>query len=198
MTSVQFGRGSTQPTEPHRVHLKCAQISYQSQSGSLSSGTSALVPAAGAGISIGRANAIDQDSSEAFRPHVGGATSCPVAKSGVGFAAPRHATLERHKGKAANFQLVVDWNAAKLQRVVGVENRYRECAVRALCGASGFDAVSAAATSADRVRAFKSDNLRSTAFVDRLRAAAIVLSKPFSFFSAFPSSTCFALGSGLD
>jgi hypothetical protein len=29
------------PTEPHCVHLKCAQTSYQSQSGSLSSGTSA-------------------------------------------------------------------------------------------------------------------------------------------------------------
>src|SRR5205814_7360731 len=39
--SVQFGRGSTQPTEPHCVHLKCAQTSYQLQFGSLSSSTMA-------------------------------------------------------------------------------------------------------------------------------------------------------------
>jgi hypothetical protein len=93
------------------------------------------VPAAGAAISIARAHAVDQDGSEALRLHVGWATGGSVAKSGVGFAAPRHAPLERHKGEAANFQLVVDWNAAELQRVVGVENRYRECAVQALCGA---------------------------------------------------------------
>jgi hypothetical protein len=80
-----------------------------------------IVPAAGAGISIGRPNTVDQDRPEALRFHVGWAASGPVAKSGVGFTAPRHATLERHKGEAANFQLVVDWNAAKLQRVVGLQ-----------------------------------------------------------------------------
>jgi len=37
-----LGRGSTHPTLPHFVHLKCAQMSYQSQSGKRSSGTLAL------------------------------------------------------------------------------------------------------------------------------------------------------------
>jgi hypothetical protein len=85
------------------VNLKCAQIS------------------AGRGSRSGGPNTVDQDRPEALRFHVGWAASGPVAKSGVGFTAPRHATLERHKGEAANFQLVVDWNAAKLQRVVGLQ-----------------------------------------------------------------------------
>ena len=79
-----------------------------------------IVPAAGRGSRSGGPNTVDQDRPEALRFHVGWAASGPVAKSGVGFTAPRHATLERHKGEAANFQLVVDWNAAKLQRVVGL------------------------------------------------------------------------------
>jgi hypothetical protein len=37
-----------------------------------------------------RADAIDEDGSEAFRLHVGGPAGRPVAKSGVGFAAPGH------------------------------------------------------------------------------------------------------------
>jgi hypothetical protein len=49
-----------------------------------------IVPAAGAGIPLGRADAIDQDGFEAFRPHVCGATIGQVAKSRVGFSAPGH------------------------------------------------------------------------------------------------------------
>src|ERR1043166_3761457 len=52
ITSFQFGRGPTQPTEPHRVHLKCAQISYQHQSGSLS-WHEGIMPTAGAGPPLG-------------------------------------------------------------------------------------------------------------------------------------------------
>jgi len=37
MTSLQFGRVSTQPTLPYFVHLRCAEISYQSHSGRSSS-----------------------------------------------------------------------------------------------------------------------------------------------------------------
>ena len=36
-TSLQFGRGSTHPTEPYCVHLRCAHTSYQSHSGRSSS-----------------------------------------------------------------------------------------------------------------------------------------------------------------
>ena len=86
-----------------------------------SGATTEIVPAAGRGSRSGGPNTVDQDRPEALRFHVGWAASGPVAKSGVGFTAPRHATLERHKGEAANFQLVVDWNAAKLQRVVGLQ-----------------------------------------------------------------------------
>jgi hypothetical protein len=69
-----------------------------------------IVPAPGARIPIGRANTIDQDSPKALRLHVGGAVRGPVAKTGVGFAAPGHAALERHQSDAANFQLLVARN----------------------------------------------------------------------------------------
>jgi hypothetical protein len=89
MTSPQFGRGSTLPTLPHFVHVRCA-----SMSGHCHSGRSSNFTADECETTLARSDAVDKKGREATRLRFGRRAVGPIAQSRIRLSTPRHGAIK--------------------------------------------------------------------------------------------------------